>query len=347
MTTTHDELEQKSLDIEALDNREIPFVHRSPLHQAPTAFNAILAADNISFKAESSDGQLRVVPGFQLVQNTKHLATSSHIIKRMQEIWETSPTAAITTIHGYSLRTWSLTSSCSSDNDKSNIEMVLLFLKTDGRPLKANVEVWQGPDHTPQKIQLYMDDGRLRPFIIVMETSPSSPHSVIAIQNTAAMEFPLSACIDVEVREIPVRNSSHRPFDNDMVGTVDSRQEGDAPVPLQQQLEGGSVVTWFYDVRVESVLLMLQSDGRPFYARVELLQGPNNIKQEMDVYKENGTDRPFSMIIPTPGNGSTLRIVNTGPLEYPLILLVEPHDYQVAVDKGFATTESKNLFTIS
>ena len=65
-------------------------------------------------------------------------------LQDVNDIWETANTVKV---EGETLRT------CSFDG---SIDRVLVGMRSEGRPLNADVELWQGPDNTPQKI------GRLR-----------------------------------------------------------------------------------------------------------------------------------------------------------------------------------------
>jgi len=199
------------------------------------------------------------------------------------------------TVQGGSLRTCSF---------HEAVDRVSVYLKTEGRPLNANVELWQGPDNSPQKMSVYLEDGSLRPFRCIVE-SPGSSNSV-AIRNTGQMEFPLTAGLEVDM----------------------SGGEGDAAIVAASRdlrtVQGGAVYTTPFPPNVASVAIMLKSDGRPLNARVELLQGPNNNKQVMEIYTEDGMERPFFCIVDTPGSGNVVRIVNTATVEFPLTASVEP-----------------------
>lgn len=195
-------------------------------------------------------------------------------------------------VQGNSLRTWSYRSPL--------VEQVQINLTTEGRPLDADIELWHGPDNTPCKMRVYGENGEVRPFTTVVET-PRGPNTV-AIRNIGEIEFPIMA----SVTEQGVTGPS-----------------ADCVADLKT-IQGGALRTYSFDQNVESIQLLMETDGRPLNARIELLQGPNNNKQVVELYTEDGCDRPFFSIFETPGSGNVVRVVNTAPVEFPMAASVVP-----------------------
>ena len=208
-------------------------------------------------------------------------------------------------VQGGSLRTWSYRSSA--------VEQVQVILTTEGRPLDADIELWHGPDNTPSRIRVYVEDGLICPFSAVIET-PRGPNTV-AIRNIGQSEFPLAAKV--------VSENVDRP----------SAECIDASTIIQ----GGALRTYPFDPTVDSVQILLNTDGRPLNARIELLQGPNNNKQVIELYTEDGTDRPFFCLLETPGSGNVVRVVNTAPIEFPMFAGVVP--YTMAGEPSYEATQ--------
>jgi hypothetical protein len=204
-----------------------------------------------------------------------------------------TPVAAPILVQGGTLKTWSYGSSL--------VERVQVFLTTEGRPLDADIELWQGPDNTPTKMRVYSEDGKARPFNAVIET-PQSPNTV-AIRNIGGIEFPLAASLVANDVDEPVSNFP-------ATSTI---------------VQGGALKTFPFPANVQRVELMIKTDGRPLNARIELLQGPNNNKQVIELYADDGLARPFFAIIDTMGSGNVVRVQNTAPIEFPMTASVQPH----------------------
>jgi hypothetical protein len=198
-----------------------------------------------------------------------------------------------TQIQGGSLRTWTYRSEF--------VEAVQVVLTTEGRPLDADVQLWQGPDNTPVKMRVYNENGALRPFSCVIETPRMD--NTISVRNLGQIEFPIEATVLADTVDTP----SAECFDQ------------------QMNIQGSALRTYPFDSDVDSVQVYLNTDGRPLNARIELLQGPNNNKQVIELYTDDGYDRPFFCYLATPGSGNGVRVVNTGPVEFPMIASVVPN----------------------
>jgi hypothetical protein len=223
--------------------------------------------------------------------------------KLTKRIWDTVPSVKVEA--GYT---------STYDCPTGSVKRMQVALKTDGRPLNANVELWQGPNSTPQKVAVYNEDGCVRPFSAVMAI-PRGKNS-IAVRNTG--QFSLSACIAADT-------------DNEYEDVINHLSDKTSPEPVQ----GGSQRTYSFAPSVASVQILLKTDGSPLNARIEVLQGPNNDEQGIEVYTEDGFERPFFAVIETPGAGNVVRIVNIGPVEFPMTARVKPYLIEaVSIDES-------------
>lgn len=155
---------------------------------------------------------------------------------------------------------------------------------------------------------VYIEDGNMRPFCCVAET----PHgqNAVAVYNTGSLEFPLLASVDAIDNSMPMSTNLQ-----DKAGRT---------------IQGGALHTYPFPHNVESIAVLLTTSGRPLEARIELLSGPNNNKQVMEIECEDGEERPFYVVIASPGSGNVIRIVNLAPMEFPLTAVVEPFEIDMS-----------------
>jgi hypothetical protein len=209
----------------------------------------------------------------------------------VKDLWDNSKTMKV---HGDTLRTLSL---------PEPINNIHMMLQSDGRPIIAKLELWQGPDYTPWELEVYSEDGILRPVNALVATPKRE--NAIAIRNIANMEFPFEACMKID-------------------NSLGEKRKHLSETGTKNLIQGGALRTYPISESVESVQILLQTDGRHLKAKVELLQGPNNKKQVFDVYASDGSYRPLHIVLDTPGGGNMIRIVNKYTMEFPLLATVQP-----------------------
>jgi len=208
------------------------------------------------------------------------------------DIWQTSPSAKV---QGNTLKTW--------DIGSESVERVQLSIKSEGRPIDTNVELWHTPSYIPAKFRVYTEDGRIRPINAVIET-PKHPKTV-AVYNTGSMEFPFDANVA-----------------NTGLGSAYDSLSDISPVRVQ----GGRITSCTCGSEVDSVQVLLKTDERNMKAKIELTQGPNQVKQIIELYASVGKKNPFYCIIQTPGANNAIRVINENTVEFPFDAWVLPYE---------------------
>jgi len=211
------------------------------------------------------------------------------------EIWTESRSVRI---EGSTLKTW--------DVGDSSVERVQLSIRSDGRPVDANIELWHTPAYIPTKFRVYTEDGRLRPVDAVIET-PKHPKTV-AVFNKAQMEFPFEA------------NVANTGLDKAYYSLKDEPHD---------LVQGGALRSYEFGAEVESIQVLLTSlkqGERNMKAKIELTQGPNQVKQVIELYASSGYKNPFYVVIQTPGANNAIRVINENTVEFPFDAWVLPYE---------------------
>jgi hypothetical protein len=207
-------------------------------------------------------------------------------------IWESSPAVKV---QGSTLKTW--------DIGEESTQRVQLSLRSEGRPIDANIELWHTPSYIPTKFRIYTEDGVARPVDAVIET-PKHPKTV-AVYNTGSLEFPFDAAVANTGLGKAYESLSH--IDGALV-------------------QGGQITSYTFPTEVESVQVLLKTYERNMKALIELTQGPNQVKQFIEVYASVGYKNPFYCVIQTPGSNNAIRIVNQNTVEFPFDAWVLPYE---------------------
>lgn len=195
-------------------------------------------------------------------------------------------------------------------------------LTTDGRPLDTEVELWEGPNHAPTRLNVYSEDGYRHPFHATVGSYGRNGYSkVTSVRNTGPIEFPVAA--SVSSSNGPQSYGSGRSVHPTFAGMADPSWYTSTSQGMTIQGDG-SLKTFSFGPGVDRVEVTLISQGMPIYATIELWGVGNHIKTIADLYNENGYDRPFTAAVELGSHGGTVAVRNTGPMAYPLTARVEP-----------------------
>jgi hypothetical protein len=237
--------------------------------------------------------------------------------------------SAMKTLEGGQLKTWNL--------EIPEIEHVQLCLKNAHGPLNAKADVFCGGGHAPMQLAVYSDNGATHPFSGVICTPFMQSHS-IGVKNSGSQEHaPMRAAVIADMESFYRRNGG--PSTGSNLGQLVDNLLQFATV---RRIHGGCQEAFRFTKPVESVQVLLRTDGRPCQARIELTSGRDGetIQQVVEVYSEDGLSRPFFAVLDTPDLSSLVRVVNVGDDAFPFSACVEPY----MIDADYVPPSSNDEF---
>lgn len=182
--------------------------------------------------------------------------------------------------------------------DKSR-EVVQLGMDSEGRPVSAEIELWIGPNYTPFKVKAFSENGLQYPIQSLIGTR--SKMAQVEVRNIAPMELTFSAACSYASPALA--EMRRRIPETEKAVTV----QGAGAIYSVPLTAGGN-----------RARVYITTDNRNLNARIELLNGPNNVKQKFDVYTSNGELNSFYIVFETPERTPyTIRILNQAKVEFP------------------------------
>jgi len=210
------------------------------------------------------------------------------------EIWGPEKTADMRIEGGSTLKTFKM---------PPNAERVQYILTTpSGRPVKAKVELWIGPIRCVHEMIYDCISGGTFPLKATLQFKKLSP--VLKVSTDSTYEFPLECGVFVPSDE-----------ESKKIGQVTEDMFYSAP--MKDRVQGGSTIdgkggairTFLIDPTWEKTQVMVWSKDvgkKSFKTNIEVLQGPNNPKQFINL-RCGGSTQPYHAVIETPGDGWMIR----------------------------------------
>jgi len=177
---------------------------------------------------------------------------------------------------------------------------------------------WEGPVRLLHSMDVNLEDGSQTPYKGMLAFPKGQ--KALKISTTGSQEFPCTFGAEVPSFD---RTKQLMAFQNDvwdsnpkhtMQGNVNEGGLGAVKAfPISDNIESVQIMWWSKD-----------TGKRSCKSKIEVLQGPNSIRQVFDLHCE-GSTQPYHAIIETPGTGWTIRMWSKNPMEYPHEIVVEPH----------------------
>jgi len=180
-----------------------------------------------------------------------------------------------------------------------------IYIQTNGRPLKARVELWLGPIRRVHFMDISNMNGAETPYrgCVKFKNTDSAGPQTLEISTSEDQAFPCFVGVDVMT---PERSKERQQvFDETWKASQKIYSQGDKTIrsiPIADHCKSVQLLVWSKDVGKKS-----------FKANVEFLQGPN-CKRQYYQLQCGGSTQPYQAVFETPGNGWTMRWQNTKTL---------------------------------
>jgi hypothetical protein len=216
---------------------------------------------------------------------------SPGVVSKTSE-WEINKISPVQRVEGMTRHAFSF-------NDSSKDVVQVAMTSPVARPVDAEVNLWLGPDYTPYQLKCHTEDGKLFPIQTLVGTKGVPVN--VEVKNVGKASYPLMTACSYAISPL-----------------------AESPKAIQYRdqiyIEGGAVKMFPFAPEVDQIQVLLRSQGKQLKAKIELLNGPNNVKQEFEVYSSNGEKNYLFLVFETPGQGNAIRVKNLATQEYPLDL---------------------------
>lgn len=205
-------------------------------------------------------------------------------------------------------------------------DRVQYHLETEGRPLKATVNLWIGPIRQTHNLKCNVEDGKRTPYSGTLKFKKDLA-PVLKLSTGDSGDFPVKFGVYVPTAE---RSKEIHKFTQSVF---------DAANPAEKQKiqgghtegGGGAIRYWSIPANVASVQLIGWTKDvgkKSFRLDIEVLQGPNRVDQ-MYSLQCGGSCQPYHSIIQTPGDGCVFRLKNKKFVEDGLLqIAIVPYEYK-------------------
>jgi hypothetical protein len=203
-------------------------------------------------------------------------------------------------------------------------ERVQYVIQSNGRPVKANVGLWLGPQRQTHNMDVDIEDGSKTPFQATLKFKLGPPTLKIITGESFAFPIQVAVSVPSAKRSKELGANTEKVWAKSDKTIVQGGSVGGG---------GGAIRTFPIAADVDSVQVLFWSKDtskKSLKATIEVLSGPNNKKQSYNLQCGGGS-QPYHCVIQTPGAGYQLRIINNKFVEDGLFqVAVVPYKYAEA-----------------